>query len=219
MSLLLHYGDGPRAICDNLRTRILSGEIGSGRELKIQALADEFGVSAVPVREALRTLAAQGLVEMRPRRSPVVAAPDANEILDVNEIRYALEPVALDHAIANHSPATLDRCWEIIEIDRQTADAWEKVDLNRRFHTALLAPAGKERLLKLIDAQYGTLGLLGQSIVIQSCTTIGEPHAEHERILTAVGEGDRRLARDLLEVHLRESNERIRTVLADDSSV
>lgn len=219
MTLPLQYGDGPQAICDNLRTRIVSGEIATGCELKIQTLADEFGVSAVPVREALRTLAAQGLVEMRPRRSPVVAAPDINEILEINEIRHALEPIALDHAIRNHTDKTLGICRKIIEKDRNTRNLWKKVELNRQFHTALLAPAGKARLLKMIDSQYSTIALLGQSLVVQSGDTIGESPTEHEKILTAVATKKRNLARERLEEHLHEANERIRRVLAEHANV
>ena len=70
---LLNYGDGPQAIYEELKQRIISGQLAAGSELKIMPLAGELGVSIVPVREAIRILAAENLVTLRPRRSPVIA--------------------------------------------------------------------------------------------------------------------------------------------------
>ena len=211
---LAQYEDGPGAISANLRLRILSGEFATGSALKIRGLADEFGVSIVPVREALRTLAAEGLVQIRPRRSPVVARPDLREILEINEIRAALEPLVLSDAVRRHDEASVAACRAILAEDRDCPDRWRKVELNRRFHLALLAPSRMERAKRVIGSQYVAIALFAQLLVVRRTAVIGEPHAEHETLLDAVARRDGRLALDRLARHLRASSERARAALA-----
>ena len=214
MTVLIQYGDGPRAIYDSLRLRILSGELSTGQELKIQAMAEEYGVSIMPVREAVRMLAAEDLIELRPRRSPVVTSPDLADILEINDIRLALEPIALSEAIPRHTRETLAACRRIIAEDKRCDDRWHKVELNRKFHIALLAPSGKKRVMQVIEAQYSAIALLAQFLVVQSTAVMGEPHSEHELILDAVEKKNEALALERLRDHLLQSNERVMSVLA-----
>ncbi|MDE0114768.1 MAG: GntR family transcriptional regulator [Albidovulum sp.] len=209
MPRLLQYGDGPQAICGNLRMRILAGEFSTGSELKIQSLAKEFGVSIMPVREALRMLATEGLVELRPRRSPLVAMPDIAEILEINEIRQALEPIALATAIGRHTRKSLSACRRIVEADRACTDRWKKVELNRKFHKQLLAPCRKARLLQAIEGQYSAMSLLAQYLVVRDNFVAGMPHFEHESILGAVEQLDSERALSLLRDHISQSSERL----------
>ncbi|MCY4460715.1 MAG: GntR family transcriptional regulator [Albidovulum sp.] len=213
MPQLIQYGDGPRAICANLRKRILSGQISWGSELKIQALAEEFGVSIMPVREALRMLATEGLIEMRPRRSPLVSMPDIGEILEINEIRQALEPMALESAIERHTKKSLTACRRIVDADRACSDPGKKVELNCKFHKSLLAPSAKTRFLSTIEAQYGAISLFAHYLVVRENFVIGMPHFEHEAILGAVEKRDAATALELLQQHIRHSSERLRKVL------
>ena len=213
---LIQFGDGPRAISDHLRVRIVSGQLEAGRELKIQQLAGEYGVSIMPVREALRTLAAEGFIEIRPRRSPVVVRLDFEEFLEINEIRHALEPLVLADAARRHSRESLERCREIIEEDRDCPDRWKKVELNRRFHLAILEPSTKRRLKRLVAAQYGAIALCTHLLVVQSTAVIGERHAEHTRILRAIENGDAPLALHRLDEHLKLSSERALTALRQE---
>ena len=117
MEPLIRYGDGPSAIYDQIKERILSGELHGGDEIKIQSLAEQLGVSIVPVREAIRMLASDKLIELRPRRSPVVAALDESELLEINQIRLALEPLVLVSAIDHHTPETINSCRRIVKLD------------------------------------------------------------------------------------------------------
>ena len=210
---LIQFGDGPRAISDHLRFRIISGEFEAGQELKIQRLAGDYGVSIMPVREALRTLAAEGFIEIRPRRSPIVTRLDFEEFLEVNEIRCALEPLVLADAVERHTRASLERCREIVEEDRNSPDRWKKVELNRRFHLAILEPSSKHRFKRLVAAQYGAIALCTHLRVVQNTAVIGEPHAEHAGILKAIEEADTPLALQRLDEHLRLSSNRARTAL------
>ena len=213
MNVALRYGDGPQAVYDNLRARIITGEIAAGEELKILSVAAEHGISTVTVREAVRMLAADKLIELRPRRSPIVVLPDLAEILEINEIRMALEPIALRAAMPNHSDESLAKCREIIEADKNETEHWGRVELNRSFHLALLEPSGKPRLLRTIDEQYEGIARLAQYLVIDKTLPRKLPHVEHSEICEAVQNRDARRAVKLLKAHIQASTERVVAVL------
>ena len=219
MTALLQYGDGPRAIYGLVKEKILSGELAGGAEVKIQALADDMGVSIVPVREALRMLASDGFIDIRPRRSPVVSSIELADVLEINQIRQALEPLALEAAVANHTPETLDACRAIVAEDEQAEDLWLKVELNRRFHLALLEPAGQPRILRLIEDQYDGISRFAQFLVVGSGVFEGAPHREHQRLLEAVERRDTEAALALMREHLAASTERVRVALEERSEL
>lgn len=83
------------AVTDDLRQRILSGELESGLQLRQDQLAAEFGVSRIPIREALMQLEAEGLVKLSPHRGATVSSPSLDEIQEVFELRGMLEPMLL----------------------------------------------------------------------------------------------------------------------------
>ena len=91
----LIFGDGPNKIYNILKKQIISGKYPIGKELKIQKISDEFKLSIVPVREALRMLASNKLIKLRIGKSPIITGINEKDILEINRIRLALEPLAL----------------------------------------------------------------------------------------------------------------------------
>ena len=215
---LLNYGDGPRAIYEVLKERIIAGELEGGSELKIMSLASELGVSTVPVREAIRILAAEDLIILRPRRSPVVAKVDQRDLVEINRIRGALEPFVLEDAVPRHTQDTLAGCGSLLEQDRTCGDLWEKVELNRQFHLALLAPSPFDRTISIISDQYVGLARLTHFLVMNEPGLVDPHHAEHEAILNAVRETDVALAVTLLREHIDRATGRARDLLADSGA-
>ena len=211
-SSLLNYGDGPRAIYEVLKQQIISGKLEAGSELKIMSLASELGVSIVPVREAIRILAAEDLVVLRPRRSPIIAKLDQSDFVEVNLIRRALEPVVLEEAIPNHTADTLAACEAILEQDRSCQDHWERIELNERFHMALLAPSTLKRTISIITDQYvGIARIMHFRIVdylAKDPDLVKQPQEEHAAILNAVKLGNQVLATDLLKKHIDNATRR-----------
>lgn len=215
---LVHYGDGPKAIYEQLKGQILSGALAGGEPLKIQAVADGLGVSIVPVREALRMLASDGFIDIRPRRSPVVTRIELADVLEINQIRQALEPVALAAAVERHTAASLAACRRIVADDEKEEDRWRKVELNRRFHLALVEPCGLTRMLRLIEDQYDGISRFAQFRVVETGVFQGTPHAEHLEILDAVERRDRDAAVELMGAHLSASTERVRRELENSQA-
>lgn len=214
MGELLQYGDGPSAIYDRLKGQILDGDLAPGDQVKIQSVADALGVSIVPVREALRMLASEGFIDIRPRRSPVVSRIELADILEINLIRQALEPLALAAAVEAHTAESLKACRDLIELDEAAKDRWQKVTLNRRFHLALLEPSGQKRVLRLIEDQYDGISRFAQFLVVGTGMFEDAPHAEHMRILEAVEACDVDAAASLMKQHLAASTDRVREELA-----
>jgi len=138
-------------ISRTLADRIISGAIAPGTPLRQDHVAEEFGTSHVPVREAFRLLEAQGLAISAPRRGFRVAAFDLAQVREVAEMRAALEALALRHAAPHLTSAILDQAEAAIEAGDRAADvrAWEEA--NRRFHRLILEPCAMPRLLAAID--------------------------------------------------------------------
>ncbi|TNC15256.1 GntR family transcriptional regulator [Methylobacterium terricola] len=134
-----------------LAERIIAGALAAGSRLRQDAIAEEFGASHVPVREAFRRLEAQGLVVSEPRRGVRVAGFSPAEVREVAEMRAALEVLALRHAAPHLTPAILDRAEDATRAGDRAGDvqAWEEA--NRSFHRLILAPCAMPRLLKAID--------------------------------------------------------------------
>ena len=209
MSVVIGYGGVPNEIYRNLRERILRGQLESGSRIKIGAVAEEFGVSIIPVREALRMLEADRLVDILPRRSPVVSGISAGEVLEISAIRLALEPLALAEAIPNMTGATIREGQRLLEDYGRCSDPWEQVELNRRFHLQLYEPCGKERLMKIISDQYDGMTRCAQVLVIRSSKLVDKSVTEHEGILSACEGKDLERATAMLRSHLQASNDRL----------
>ncbi|MFB2552845.1 GntR family transcriptional regulator [Ensifer soli] len=138
-------------ITRTLAERIVAGGIEPGAKLRQDAIAEEFGTSHVPVREAFRRLEAQGLVVSEPRRGVRVARFTLEEVKEVAEMRAALEVLALRHAAPHLTRAILDAAENATRAGDRAGDmqAWEEA--NRAFHRLILAPCAMPRLLAAID--------------------------------------------------------------------
>jgi DNA-binding GntR family transcriptional regulator len=134
-----------------LAERIIAGTLEPGARLRQDHIAEEFGASHVPVREAFRLLEAQGLAISEPRRGVRVAAFDLAQVKEVAEMRAALEVLALRHAAPHLTSAILNEAESANRAAEKSRDvrSWEAA--NRAFHRTILAPCGMPRLLATID--------------------------------------------------------------------
>ena len=214
MRTIPNYGDGPKAIYEELKHQIIAGKRQAGEELKILPLAKEMEVSTIPIREAFRMLAADNLVELRPRRSPIITHIDEQEFLEMNQIRGALEPIVLNEAVPLHTKETIAECKSLLEQDFQSSDLWERVELNRKFHLALLAPANMKRSMTIIAGQYDGIARMTQFRVVEHEQLIGEHNREHEGILAAVQAGETARAIQLMKSHIKQATVRARNELS-----
>jgi len=129
-------------VMTELRRSILSGALAPGQEFSLRELAEMLQVSIIPVREALRSLESQGLVQMRPGRSAFVAPLDLDELRSIYRLRRRLEPEIAQRSCRILSQAELDRLQHQAEgFGDQKLSMNEIYDEHHEFHLALLAPA------------------------------------------------------------------------------
>ena len=213
-----------RALVDRLaatlQARVLSGELPSGSRLRQEALAEEFGVSRTPVREALRKLQANGLVELEPNRGALVRALSPREIRDAYEVRAELEGLAAelagerirhDQLEALHgAQADFRRALErtIASRGRGTEPSEREIDrwgrANDVFHQVIQQASGNMLLLETLGHLHRSFPRdLSRTVLGESTTLLEANVGEHEAILSALERHDGAEARRLMVEHVR----------------
>lgn len=132
-----------------IRKLIVSGELAPGDKLNEPPLAERLGISRPPLREALRTLESEGLLEQSPRRGYRVVSMTETDINEIYSLRRALEMFALDYLFAKKDPSTYAALDPIMKAMRSAAKRGDQaaiVQTNIDFHTALVDAAGHRRL-------------------------------------------------------------------------
>jgi DNA-binding GntR family transcriptional regulator len=196
---------------DALREQILRGDLSEGEPLRQDAIALSLGMSRIPVREALRQLEAEGLVELNPHYGAVVSTLSLDEITELFDVRAVLEAWLMRRAVPRLTAEMLRHATDVLrEYDAalRRGEMHEWVRLNWEFHSALLAAAGRQRTLALVQ------NLHHQSeryMRMQLAITHGEARArfEHRAILTAARKGDPALAARLTTAHVRNAGRRL----------
>jgi DNA-binding GntR family transcriptional regulator len=142
------------AVVERLREKILSGELREGEQLRQDAIAAEFQISRIPVREALSHLAAEGLITIVANRGAVVSALSPDEIMQLFETRAVLECYMLRCAIVNMKEEDLQRAEDILRQYEQSLEKDSEVKSwgrwNWSFHSALYAPANRPVMMSFL---------------------------------------------------------------------
>jgi DNA-binding GntR family transcriptional regulator len=187
-----------------IRERIEAGALPRGERVHQEELAVELGVSRTPVREALRRLAAEGLVEMRTNRGARVADLDRSGMRAAYEARLVIEPGAARLAAVRRPEGPLREMRAAIARQRRVgAGVHALFEANRDFHVALVAAAGNQFLEQL--ARLLWVARIGEAIYEAQHATrerIRLDADEHEAILAAVERGDARAAETLARRHV-----------------
>jgi DNA-binding GntR family transcriptional regulator len=137
-----------------LRSEILGGVLPPGERLIEEQLTQRFGISRAPLREALRQLAEQGLVEHLPRRGVRVAELSAGDADELFGLRGVLERYAVELALAQPEPvslAGLTAAWEEMAAAGRTGDLYRQNDAHQRFHVEVVALAGQRHLRQAFE--------------------------------------------------------------------
>lgn len=141
---------------DALRAAILEGEIAPGARLRAEALAERFGTSRTPIREALLMLEREGLVNVEPHRGAIVRSFDAADLLDLYEVRALIEPHAAHRAATRVTTDQLERLRSLCErADRRGTTVADQIAYNEEFHRIVAEAAQSPRLTAALRAVAG----------------------------------------------------------------
>jgi DNA-binding GntR family transcriptional regulator len=200
----------PDLVRDGLREAILAGAYNEGQQLKQDELAEQFGTSRIPVREALRQLETEGLIEIQTNKGAIVKGLSTDDVLEMLDIRIALECRALKLAIPNMAIEDLDLAEAILTEYDETADPSAWGELNWRFHWTLYCPCNRPRLLSMIEANYGHVSRFTRRQV-SLATGKAKPQQEHNTLLRLCRDGEINNAVVLLEKHIEQTQKSLRS--------
>lgn len=202
-SAVINVPSLPEVISDQLRTDITRGVYKPG-PVRIGALAERFGVSSMPVREALRRLEAEGLISFQRNRQIIINALSVDEVEEVFEIRTQLEPFALRRAVVRlqHDAEALQALDKLIlRMDEavDNPDPWRTI--NMEFHARLYRGAGMPRL----EAMIASLWAIIESYIrfyLQIAADVELAQQQHKEMLALVRSGDGDAAASMLVAHI-----------------
>jgi DNA-binding GntR family transcriptional regulator len=206
----------PSMVAEAIRTAIVQGALTGGQVLRQDDLAAQFGLSRIPIREALRQLEGEGLVIVHPHRGAVVSALSSGELQELCEIRQGLETTALRLAIPLLDEETLAPAAAILMETDGEPNVLEHWSANNwRFHSALYLPARRPRLVGMIKGLHDQIDrYLRLHVSLLNYKAKGQ--AEHWAILDACRRQDVDGAVLLMEQHIARVGNLLAEYLARD---
>ena len=194
---------------DVLKKAIITGEIPAGERIVETEYADRLHISRTPLREALRKLERDGLVEYVMRRGVIVHAFTTEDVDQIYTIRNSLEMLTLPYIIENATPEDISALRaKLAEMDRlmEKDDVESLSPLAREFHTSLTSISGKNRILRVIEGQDEYIRRFS-AMAIRQESRRSAAHEEHHRLVDLVEQKDLPAFEALMRQHIERSKE------------
>lgn len=204
----------PDLIADALREAIIQGIFAEEQSLRQDEIAKQFGVSRIPVREALRQLEAEGLVKFYNNRGAVVSGLSPREAQEICEIRVVLETMAIKLAIPNLQELDLEKAQSILDITGTETDIARLGKLNWEFHSILYAPAKRTRLLGMINNLHVSIERYVR-LQMAKMNYLERSQKEHHLLLDACRNKDASTAVKLLKRHINAAAKELMAYLGE----
>lgn len=201
------------SVTEYLRNAILSGELPAGTRLVQAELSEVLNVSVTPIREALRELSTQGLVDLDAFRGAVVHTPTIAELEEIFEVRAALLPLSIQKGVYQITQQELDKASSLIEQMEIETNQTHWIELNRQFH-GLLYDANKNSKLKEVLQQLSDIASIYINLQFtESPLQKDSAEREHRMILEAYRNKNVQLATEIMLSHINSTLEAARQVL------
>ncbi len=194
-----------RDVADQIRDMIVEGELPPGERVNEGALSEQFGISRTPLREALKVLASEGLVELRPNRGTRVSAITPEEVGELFEAVSGIERMAGELAALRMTERDIERLKALHERMERHYEAGERHEyfrLNQQIHNTIVSLAGNS----VLEATHASLMVRvrrARYMAIQSPERWHESVQEHRAIMQALEARDSAVAGDLILNHVR----------------
>lgn len=202
-------------IFEKVRDDILNDKYTLGDKLVESKLADELGVSRTPVREALKQLELDGLVESIPNRGVIVKGLSDQDIYDIYSVRISIESIAAELAVERMTPddlKELSEIYDLMEFFTMKNDSGKIFELNTQFHEKIYA-CTKSRYLEHILKDFQ---IFIKSTRLESLKTKGRLNTaleEHKAILDAFLKHDKEAAKKAIKKHIVSAQENVNELL------
>lgn len=190
---------------ERLLTAIQTGELKPGSRIREVDLADQFGISRTPIRDAILKLEADGLLIHEARKGAVIKTLSHREIIELYAMREVLEGTAARYAAQHASAEEIDELSALNELMHSHSDQPELVaGTNRQFHTLLYNCGNNRYLLGALRSLSNAMALLGQTTLADQSRT-DEAFNEHVSIVVAISNRDGEAAEIAARLHIRKA--------------
>ena len=204
------------SIHEALKSAILEGRFEPAQRINQGQIAKELGVSRTPVREALQSLAREGLVDLVPRRGAFVSSFGAQELFEIYDLREQLEPHAVARACLLATPteiAAIRRLEREIECAEEVELAFA---LNREFHQRLCEPCRNRLLMALLETVWSQQSALRIfTYYAQSTEALERTNTEHRAIVESFAARDSAGTRELVRRHIAEAHQTLAELIVE----
>lgn len=203
-------------VVETLRKKILTGEIKSGEPLRQAALAQEFNVSRIPIREALLHLEGEGLVSFKPHKGAIASELSVEKVEELFELRALLECNILAESLKHITDEQLNKASDILSqledalSEEDSSNTWS--ELNSEFHKCLYSAANRPQTQDIIN----TLNKNADRYVRMHLLWLGKidkAEEQHRDILQSCMQRDEKTAIKLLKTHILESGQEVKEFL------
>lgn len=198
------------SLSSKIRENILTGKYATGEKLTENKICEEFGVSRTPVREALKQLELEGLIENIPNRGAFVLGLSLQDIQDIYILRKSVEIVAIKWAIeriTEEELQELQEAYDLMEFYTIKKDADKMLQINTRFHEAIYK-AAHSRFLEQILKYYQFYIMKTRKVALTQENYLEIVLEEHKAILEAIYEKNIEKAEKAMDIHLSHSQQR-----------
>jgi len=206
----------PSAVADKLRDQIIRGEIPEGAQLRQDAIATQYQVSRIPVREALRQLDAEGLISIVPNRGAIVPALSPSDIEELFSIRALLEPEVLKLSVPHLTEADFSEADAVLDTyvselrKPDHVSTWGR--LNWQFHSILYSRANQPRFMAIIR-NVNNSGERYTRLQLYLTHGVKRANEEHHQILELCRRRDIQAACELLRQHISHAGDSLKKAL------
>lgn len=196
----------PRQVADAIRRALVRGDLAPGQRLVESEVGASYGVGRAVVREALRLLASDGVVEIEPHRAARVRLVSLPEAIEIAEVRVAVESMVASRAAERVTPAQADELRDIGRRMREAVEAFDPLgysELNERLHVRITEIADHGTAAAIIERLRLQLVRYNMRLSLEP----GRPLVtlvDHEKVIEAIASGDSAAAETLMREHLQE---------------
>jgi DNA-binding GntR family transcriptional regulator len=204
---------------NEIRAQIVAGQLVQGARIHLHSIATALNMSPIPIREALSSLAAEGLIDFLPRRGYRVGRATVADLDDTLRLRYILDPLAVELAVPNLTEAELDAVAAALDAYARTLrdGDWKAHRFyHRQFHFGIYDSCGSPWLLRFLNMLWENC-VRYQRLSVAFGGTIEQQIGEHARILAACRAGDAALAKRLTLEHIQITRRAIETLVENAS--
>ena len=193
----------------NIKKRIINQELKPGSRLIVSHLAAEMGTSLTPIREALRLLVKDGLVEIIPHKGAQVVMPSQGQFKDLFEVRTVLESLAIKLAIPNLSPADYERLEQILQAGDESIQAEDPktwLDADEKLHSYIIQKSENNILAELLDNIRNRINIF-RILTAQLPARAKRAQNEHRSVVAAMKKQKDKNAEELIVQHIENTYE------------